>query len=338
MQTMSKRYVMAGLAIFALFYCAGCGLIGDAATHVQALQLPPGELCSPNFYQTATPEEVKKKIGGRSLADAHYTYKEVDRERPISFVGGIAEGLTFPFVSYNYVRRSTVTPLMVAAFSTPHPEVMMLLLDAGAGQYVERDEPGYIRAAVRIFLRRHSDKKSFSLLLPFWEQDPCKRFISFFGGVGGTTIAAFDDYLAFFPNTDLNCRSYGEKTPLEAAMSTYEKEQVRWLLSKGAAPGYTFSTGKTALARAASRQENMVGCLLEYGAQVAPLTQEERDALLKALVRELRGAVSRLEEEKLEKLLDKTIRTGNQRALQEVGALCSLPLAEKSARLAKMLE
>lgn len=326
------------MAVLALLYCAGCGLVGDAATHVQAVQLPPGKLLSSEFYQTATPAAVEKKIGGKSLADEIYVYKSVDRARPVTFVGGLVEGFTFPFVSYNYVKRSAVDPLMVASFSTPYPEVMLLLLEAGAGQHMERENPGHIQNWLKVFLRRHSDEKSFSLLLPYLSEDSCERFIHFFGEIGGTKLSAFDDYLAFFPDTDLNCRGKNGMTPLESTMAAYSEEQFEWLLSKGANPECPLSNGKTPLARAATRQEHMTGLLLEYGAKIDSLTKEERQDLRKALNGQLRSSVSTAEWDKLDEWLEKAIRTGNPRMMQELGALCSLPSQEKSARLKKILD
>lgn len=111
---------------------AGCGLVADGVNWVRTIQLPPGKLYQPDFYKSATPEEVKKVIGGRSL------HNELVREKlftraPRGFLSEQIANLIDIFWPGSRVSEGPpLSPLQVAAQYTPYPEVITILLDAGA--------------------------------------------------------------------------------------------------------------------------------------------------------------------------------------------------------------
>jgi hypothetical protein len=209
-----------------------------------AEKYPEYALVSPAFYTYATPEDVKKAVNGRSL-----------------------KGFSKPINWYGMVMR--FTPLSVATWGQPDPDILRVLLDAGCeadGQLAE----DYSR-------REKKSPEIFAMLLRATPRfsDLCYvvRTLAYKGEV---------DYLRLVfelaePRPDPDCRyESGSWTPLmEAAQggSPETPETVRFLLSVGADPSLTDSGGHTAEDRAAISSK---------------LTNEAKEAVLK----ELRAATS----------------------------------------------
>jgi hypothetical protein len=167
--------VAAGVALLFLLCLTGCGF--ETTNQIAALQLPPGALCSSQFYKTATLEEVKQEIGSRSLAEMKYVEKTVSRS---------SMGI---FPSYS-VKRNHINPLDAALEGRTSPEVFALLLEAGAGQREARERKehrrtfrhsdgyGYITEMVYAYLISvRNDAEAFRLLQPWLPQDACERFL-----------------------------------------------------------------------------------------------------------------------------------------------------------------
>ena len=101
-----------------------------------ALQYPEDALYSPAFYMVATPEQVAAALGGKPLPPVRLIHSEVI-DRPSRFVISGPSGLPAfgvrpkqePVYSKRYAK-----PLSIAAVSTPHPEVLEILLEAYSGE------------------------------------------------------------------------------------------------------------------------------------------------------------------------------------------------------------
>jgi hypothetical protein len=149
-------------------------------------------------------------------------------------------------------------------------------------------------------------------------------------------MTVLDEYMAFFPDTNLNCRGKDGKTPLQAG---WPKRTQQWLLHHGADVELPFSTGKTPLASFGGMN---AGILLEYGAKIAPLTEDQRkragDRLAELLLNDIGyKGLTRGEARKIEQIVKEALRTGKQKEAKELGRLSSLSLEERFAGIKKWL-
>jgi hypothetical protein len=293
--------------------------------------LPPGKLFSEEFYRTATPAEVKAEIGGRSLAGEYFIEKKVSERR------GIYREL-YPFLSDADVERSRIYPLAVAARTTPYPEVLVLLVEAGAAQgnlWASQEE-------LSVWLGRHPDARALRMLLPYLPQDPCEVLVDILAGLaerGGKTSMWPDIYQEVFPDANLNCREKRfKRTPLEMFIRNNDEGGIQTLLRRGADLEFPVSgaRGETPLAYAVNRDavhrySSVIALLLKHGAKVTSLDKTTLDKLKNRLVEILKGGLSDLRRaEKREAL---------RRVEQAVDELVSPPLTgEKRQALVEIFE
>ena len=136
--TLTQYRRLAAITLFCLptFLACGCGAIHDAALGLATIQLPPGKLYSDEFYRTATPDDVRKVIGGDSLAGESHTDRSMGEHSSFPFSQGFTRTIGV-FVPNTYLAETRMTPLGVALWNTKNPEVVKVLLDAGAS--VEED-------------------------------------------------------------------------------------------------------------------------------------------------------------------------------------------------------
>lgn len=210
---------------------AGCGITQDIGTGMRSVQFGPERLCSPEFYSKATPEEVAKEINGVSLAGVYYTRKFVSRNPGFFSLD--------PFFSSSSVETEDMYPLTVAAANTPHPEVMRMLLDAGA------DVPPF-NAPVFTFLSKHPSLKALRLLRPYmpWDES-CTMLNALITSAG--SVSLLEEYSTNAPpDVDFNCRSSGQ-TLLETAIEANRDDIVVWLADKGASLAMPTSNGLSPL-------------------------------------------------------------------------------------------
>lgn len=119
------------ILIAVVFFVTGCGMIGDSVNHVRTWQPEPGVLYQPQFYARATPDEVRAAIAGHSLANERYVKKSVSMP-DASIMGGFVKPLRVFWPDSEVVEHTALFPLQVAAQNTPYPEVITIMLDAGA--------------------------------------------------------------------------------------------------------------------------------------------------------------------------------------------------------------
>ena len=123
--------------VFAVICLSGCGVVGNGINGLRAMQLPPGKLYDPEFYKKATPEDVRKAIGNRSLAEESYTERYyASNTEGRGFLAALEEKMNTvatAFIPLSSVETGrTIYPLPVAVAFSPHPEVISMMLDAGA--------------------------------------------------------------------------------------------------------------------------------------------------------------------------------------------------------------
>ncbi len=195
---------MLGCAIAAPAFSAP---LDDGARHQAMLQEARrnsvAALSSPDFLRNATPEEVSYVLGNKSLA-----------------------GMTFP----QYSTISERTPLMLAAWYSPYPEVIAMLIKAGCdplARQTDRDPRG-------IFAGHGYTALHFAA-----EHNP--------------NPAVTDELLKY--KLDVNTPTGFGQTPLYLAClgqdgrdgNPRRLETVRLLLSKGASPNSRDKDGQTPL-------------------------------------------------------------------------------------------
>ena len=129
--------IFLAVLFFYISLLTGCGLVADGVNLARTIQLPAGDLYSPEFYQTATPEEVKRAIGSRSLENESFTeryYSSNTQGRGfLADLDGKVKTVQSVFIPMSSVdRNAPMYPLQVAVAHTPYPEVITILIDAGA--------------------------------------------------------------------------------------------------------------------------------------------------------------------------------------------------------------
>ncbi|SBW10079.1 exported hypothetical protein [uncultured delta proteobacterium] len=222
------RIVLWAILFVLVTAMSGCGLVADGVNHVRAIQLPPGDLYSPEFYQTATVEEVKKAIGSRSLADEYYTerYYAANTEGTgfLAALDGKVKSVQSVFIPMSSVDdHAPMYPLQVAVRNTPYPAVVTALIDAGAdpdtvnvAQYV--CSPGSDPEISRILLARCSSKAR------------CESMIWLARMMKDTSML---EYCLGLPGTSAAC-AVGKEYPLKSAVQGGKASAAAFLLERGA--------------------------------------------------------------------------------------------------------
>ena len=124
------RLLCTSIALTLTVFIAGCGVVGDGVNMARSINFSPGDLYQPEFYMTATPEEVKAAIGWGSLKNESHTERSYSKPS-----GGFMSELATVwgiFLPISDVHSKEIFPLPVAAQYTPYPEVITLMLEAGA--------------------------------------------------------------------------------------------------------------------------------------------------------------------------------------------------------------
>ena len=255
-------YVRLAALVMLIFCCSGCGIAEDTANELSlGMQKQPGKLFSPVFYQRATPEEVKKEIDGKSLANAEHleSYKTGMSAFNIDF---------YPFTPRTGVQYRAVTPLSAAIENTPYPEVIRIVIEAGAVLPFGYD----LGAKLLSFLYSHPTQEAFDLVLPYLPQNRCQALTNIIGSSYGA-VRLLELYFARFPDMDLNCR---KSAPLHMAVDGDQKKLIAWMVHKGAKLKVQFADGYSpAKSAALHRYWNLAQMLIDLGADTSTLTAEE---------------------------------------------------------------
>jgi hypothetical protein len=222
------RILILSLLVLCCSFSAGCGIVVDIVNHARALQFAPGALYDPAFYRTATPEKVKKEIDGCSLADASFVERRYVKKSPNwpIFPRALVVFIDF-FWPASYVREDPpVYPLQTAAKHTPYPEVITVLLDAGARPEtvdlpVGGRTPEVGREINKILLSRSQATVRNQVLAAFVRRGDREMV----------------DYCLSLPDVDVNFDASGHYSPLRTALSVYGGEQnamAVYLMERGA--------------------------------------------------------------------------------------------------------
>ena len=218
--TTLHHMTLAALLTLCVWATTGCGLVHDSALSLSTIQLPPGKLYSSEFYATATPEDVRKAIGDRSLAGESYTERSM-REHSSGFLGtGFTRTLGI-FIPNTYLNETTITPLDVALDSTNNLEIIEILLKAGAtrGEYALYSY-GASRELTALLLRYASPLQLCESMHDFafnYQKD------------------WLDYCFANIPAASPNCiTAYNGMTPFMYASMQEKPEMVTYFLEKGA--------------------------------------------------------------------------------------------------------
>ena len=221
------RIVIWAIVFVLAMVTSGCGLAADGVNHVRAIQFDPGDLYSPEFYRTATPDEVKKAIGGRSLAYAAFRKREFAANTEghgfLAALDGALKSAQSVFIPMSSVDEGpAVYPLAIAMRHTPYPEVVALLLDAGADMSVA-SVPGYVASGGanpeigRLLLSRASPELRCASLIAL-------------AGAGSRPML---EYCLGLEGVSANCRVNGDY-PLKGALRNGKTAMAEYLLERGA--------------------------------------------------------------------------------------------------------
>ncbi|CAK7073109.1 MAG: hypothetical protein DELT_01985 [Desulfovibrio sp.] len=179
------RTILFGLLVFAIVCLSGCGLVADGVNVARTVQLPAGNLYSKEFYRGATPEEVKKAIGNRSLAEEVYVEKSFSKPK-----GGfmMPQGLLTTlqvFIPDSSVDEDDIYPLQVAYPNTRYPEVLTILIEAGAN-------PNTVIHMVRqdAWDSRSSHAK-VRAVFPYYSEETQKRLLEEVASGGDAELMAY---------------------------------------------------------------------------------------------------------------------------------------------------
>ena len=226
------------LALTLTALAAGCGVAVEGGHRIYASQPDPGILYQPEFYETATPEEVKKAIGWRSLKNQSYTERKMYKS-----VGGGGGGvLAFPewfkaadavasiFIPYTGVNEGLpVYPLQVAAMYTPYPEVITVMLDAGA-------EP--LPAVLYVVPQKNNEVGKVLLRRAVAANVPEKALLDVLvGALSGFAARGNREMVEFclgLPGVDVNHRVAFRDSPLVAALTNDHHALATYLMERGA--------------------------------------------------------------------------------------------------------
>lgn len=239
--SLKRMSIQACAAVCLLFLLSGCGLVYDAAVGVGSINWPEfdrGKLYDPDFYRTATEDDMRKLIAGRSLARESTTYTSKSFARHRGHFG--INDLLSPVIPNSYVSEAswTVRPVDVAREHSPRKEVVRVVEEAtgiSAGEGL----------AYRLLMAK--DTSVASLLeenrdVPF-NCAVCSVVVQ------KSTVSDLRLYLEQHPEADVNCtpqpvyeqpgRYRGPNTPLVAAMDNAAGrnglEMLNLLLQKGVA-------------------------------------------------------------------------------------------------------
>lgn len=220
------------IVIWAVFFVlvtamSGCGLVADGVNHIRAIQLPPGDMYSPEFYRTATVEEVKKAIGSRSLADESYSERSYSANTEgrgfLAALDGKIKSVQSVFIPMSSVDENAPTyPLQIAVGNTPYPEVVTALIDAGA-------DPDKLHVAQYVCLSRANPEISRILLARCSPAVRCEALIA----LAGAGNRAMVDYCLGLEGVTAACFA-GTEYPLKSALRGKKTSMAAHLLERGA--------------------------------------------------------------------------------------------------------
>ncbi|MDL2286575.1 ankyrin repeat domain-containing protein, partial [Desulfococcaceae bacterium OttesenSCG-928-F15] len=287
----------------------GCGLVADGVNHARAFQLDPGKLYSSEFYRTATPEEVKEVIGCRSLAGKSYTVKEYYKDTG-GFLGDLKKALSVVLPA-SEVHKQTIYPLEIALRSTPYPEVIEILLEAGA-ELDEEDRSRYFSYG------NHRPKNDKVLLLHYREQSFARNGLILYVRHNNREMVDFCLSLAETTSETPQKIIWTEKEllpALEAALGLKNVEMASYLLEQGATVPQN-PKDQNALLSTALKNGNVDGfrLLLKHGADCSA---EGRNNLL------VNAITAGIKDESMLKLLANSVPMEGENASKALRALCS---------------
>ncbi|MDL2286576.1 ankyrin repeat domain-containing protein [Desulfococcaceae bacterium OttesenSCG-928-F15] len=286
----------------------GCGVVADGVNHARAVQLDPGKLYSPEFYLKATPEEVKEAIGCRSLAGKSYTVKEYHKDTR-GFLSGLKKAVSV-VIPASEVRKYTIYPLKTALENTYHPEVITLLLEAGA-ELEEDDRKSFFDYGRRIpgndmvMMQHYSDRAFVQRGFIIYAGRNNREVVDFCLGLAEKTAETPEEV------------SWTEKEllpVLEAALKLKHAEMASYLLERGATIPQN-PKDQNALFSAALKSGNADGfkLLLKHGADSSA---EGRNNLL------ANAAAGKIKDESILKLLANSVSMEGENAYEALRALC----------------
>ncbi|MDL2322146.1 ankyrin repeat domain-containing protein [Desulfosarcina sp. OttesenSCG-928-B08] len=307
------KFIICILLVLLALFLAGCGVVVDGVNRVRAFQFDPGKLYSSEFYRTATPEEVKAAIGGRSLAGKSFTVKEYRRDTG-GFLGDLKKvlGVVLPL---SEIREYTLYPLTIAVQISPYPEVIALLLEAGAelGPHGQRAYFSYNRPSQEIdkVMLRSGDHAFVQRGLVAYARQNNREMVDFCLALPETTSDA--SHAAAWTEADL-------LPALKVGLTLKHAEMAAYLLERGAAIPKN-PADQNALFSAALRSGNTDGfrLLLEQGADCS--AQGRTNLLADANAGNIR-------DESILKQLAGSVSLEGQDGYEALRALCSIGNAE----------
>lgn len=128
-----QRMALSLLILLCSIWLGGCGVIWDAGVKVASYSPSPEPLYTAEFYKTATPAEVKQAMGNTSLKGKFYQEKAYDKSKSSFLFDETETSIITVFIPGSRVWQAEPEyPLKLALYHSPYPEVITLLLDAGA--------------------------------------------------------------------------------------------------------------------------------------------------------------------------------------------------------------
>ncbi len=262
----------AGFALLPLLLLGACGILYDSAVWVGSINLPDlprGDLYDPDFYKTATLEDVQKLVGDKSLVGEQTTYseKEFARDSRVGFID--FSKITWPFIPNHHISttETTVRPVDVARKNSPSREVVRMLERASG--ISDEESFNYRLASLR--------GEQAGSVLEEYKAVPFNCFTASFL-VDKKMLPELEAYLQQHPGANLNCtpdprgldkyQRAGISAPLVAAINADNPDILSLLIKKGAKLDSWEDTGTWERVPSAK----IMAVLKRAGGQIPPAT------------------------------------------------------------------
>ena len=231
---MSGHFILCRMAMSLIVACCLCVMSVTLTGAAQAANEPVDpDLYSPAYYKTASPEAVRDKVKGKKLAGEFVPRNRLAGKEPFE---------PLPEPVNNFTDEAPVYPLNVALNNSPYPEVITVLLDAGAemekwsdSEYLSRENAD-MRIAGELFGRA---------------EDPEKRCLLFAAAASGGHKDLVTHILGQ-PGMDVNCQVDDWINPpaLSRVMKAGKNDMAEFLLERGADPNLDVGLTSSALSYA----------------------------------------------------------------------------------------
>ena len=284
------RYLVALFLITCLSSLSGCGLVYNSlvdsagytspiprssdhdAVMAAARANPKDALISFNFYDVASPAEVREILAACSMKAGSQLHSNPELDSDASNYGAlIFEVLFLPAMNLNIERHY---PLIEALRATKYPEVLTMLLDAGAtAPYWDV-----------YFSSSEHTPEMFEILLtrcPLDNKDDYNKLLYFASGASDDP-ALLKVLLAKGPKLDLNMKDpVTDTTPLSVAIEMKRPTLARLLIQSGASPERVFGWNERAVGLALrTGQYAFAKELIDAGADCTYLSGKNNQSIL----------------------------------------------------------